>query len=310
MNKGLIYALGAYVLWGFLPVYWKAIHAIPAGEIVLNRIIWSLLFLIILLAIRRQWTWLSGLRAQRQTLIILVASAVLLAVNWITYVWGVNNGYVVETSLGYFITPLLSVTLGVFFLQERLRVWQWVAVGLAAIAVLYLTFGYGSFPWIALTLALSFGTYGLLKKKVRLEATESLSAEMMILVIPAILLFTALTVRGENAFQYSSPTTDLLLIGTGAVTAIPLLLFGAGARLVPLSTIGLLQFVAPTIQFMLGVFLYHEPFTKERLVGFSFIWLALILFAIDNFRQQRKNHQSTNQADGHKSIRPAEQPNP
>ncbi len=291
MNKGLIYAIGAYVLWGFLPVYWKALQAVPSGEIVLNRIIWSLLFLIILLAIRRQWSWLSGLRAKPQTLMILVASAVLLLINWLTYVWGVNNGYVVETSLGYFITPLLSVMLGVVFLQERLRMWQWVAVGLAAIGVLYLTFGYGSFPWIALTLAFSFGTYGLLKKKVQLESTESLSAEMAILAIPALLLFSALFVRGENAFLYASPTTDLLLIGTGAVTAIPLLLFGAGARLIPLSTIGLLQYIAPTIQFMLGVFLYHEPFTWERLVGFGVIWLALLIFAVDNFRQQRKKRQ-------------------
>ena len=290
MNRGFLYAIGAYILWGFLPVYWKALQAVPAAEIVLHRIIWSLVFLVILLSVRHRWTWLAGLRAQRQTLIILAAAAGLLAVNWLTYVWGVTSGYVVETSLGYFINPLFSVLLGVVFLQEKLRLWQWVAVGFATLGVLYLTFGYGSFPWIALTLALTFGIYGLLKKKVRLEATESLTAEMAILTIPALILFSLLVVRGDNAFLQTSAGTDLLLIGTGAITAVPLILFGAGARLIPLSTIGLLQYIAPTIQFLLGVFLYHEAFTTDRLIGFSLIWLALAIFALDNVRRQRQNH--------------------
>ena len=290
MRRGLVYAIGAYVLWGFLPVYWKALKAVPAAEIVLHRIIWSLVFLVILLAFRRRWAWLSALRAQRQTLIILAVSAGLLAVNWLTYVWGVTNGFVVETSLGYFINPLFSVLLGVVFLKERLRLWQWAAVGLATLGVLYLTFGYGSFPWIALTLALTFSVYGLLQKKVRLESTESLAGEMAILVLPALMLLASLTVRGDNTFLQSSPTTALLLIGTGAVTAVPLIFFGAGARLIPLSTIGLLQYIAPTIQFLLGVFLYHEPFTTDRLIGFSLIWLALIIFALDNARRQGQNH--------------------
>ncbi len=292
MNRGCVYAIGAYVLWGFLPVYWKALQAVPAAEIVLHRIIWSLVFLVILLSFRRQWAWLVGLRAQRQTLIILAVSAGLLAVNWLTYVWGVTNGFVVETSLGYFINPLFSVLLGVVFLRERLRLWQWVAVGLAALGVLYLTFGYGSFPWIALTLALTFGVYGLLQKKVRLESTESLAGEMAILVIPALMLLASLAIRGDNAFLQTNPTTALLLIGTGAVTAVPLIFFGAGARLIPLSTIGLLQYIAPTIQFLLGVFLYHEPFTTDRLVGFSLIWLALLIFALDNIRRQRNRHRA------------------
>jgi len=291
MNRGFIYATAAYILWGFLPVYWKALQAIPAVEIVLNRIIWSLLFLVILLSVRRQWIWLKHLREQRRTLIILGISAGLLAANWLTYVWGVNSGYVVETSLGYFINPLVSVVLGVLFLQERLRFWQWVAVVLAALGVLYLTFGYGSFPWIAVVLALTFGTYGLLKKKTRFEAMESLSAEMAILAVPALLLSTVLLMQGDSAFLQANPTTNLLLIGTGIVTAVPLLLFGAGARLIPLSTIGLRQYIAPTIQFLLGVFLYHEPFTTERLVGFCLIWLALIVFALENGYHQNKNYQ-------------------
>ena len=296
MNRGFVYAIGAYVLWGFLPVYWKALQAVPAAEIVLHRIIWSLVFLVILLSVRRQWSWLLGLRSQPQTLIILAVSAGLLAVNWLTYVWGVTNGFVVETSLGYFINPLLSVSLGVVFLQERLRLWQWVAVGLAALGVLYLTFGYGSFPWIALILALTFGVYGLFQKKVRLESTESLAGEMAILVIPALMLLASLAIRGDNAFLQASPTTALLLIGTGAVTAVPLIFFGAGARLIPLSTIGLLQYIAPTIQFLLGVFLYHEPFTADRLIGFSLIWLALVVFALDNIRRQRNNHRARKRA--------------
>ena len=290
MNRGFVYAITAYVIWGFLPVYWKALQAVPAAEIVLHRIIWSLVFLVILLSVRHRWTWLAGLRAQRKTLIILATAAGLLAVNWLTYVWGVTSGYVVETSLGYFINPLFSVLLGVVFLQERLRLWQWVAVGFATLGVLYLTFGYGSFPWIALTLAFTFGTYGLLKKKVNLEAAESLSAEMAILTIPALILFSLLVVRGDNTFLQTSTGIDLLLVGTGAVTAIPLILFGAGARLIPLSTIGLLQYIAPTIQFLLGVFLFHETFTTDRLIGFGLIWLALVIFALDNVRRQRQNH--------------------
>jgi chloramphenicol-sensitive protein RarD len=162
--------------------------------------------------------------------------------------------------------------------------------------VLYLTFGYGSFPWIALTLALTFGVYGLLQKKVRLESTESLAGEMAILVIPALLLLVGLTIRGDNTFLQTSPTTILLLIGTGAVTAVPLIFFGAGARLIPLSTIGLLQYIAPTIQFLLGVFLYHEPFTTDRLIGFSLIWLALMIFALDNARRQSHSHRMRKQA--------------
>ncbi|HEY54296.1 MAG TPA: EamA family transporter RarD [Caldilineae bacterium] len=300
MRRGLAYAIGAYVLWGFFPVYWKALQAVPAAEIVLHRIVWSLVFLVILLAVRRQWAWLSGLRSQRQTLLILAVSAGLLAVNWLTYVWGVTHGFVVETSLGYFINPLFSVLLGVVFLKERLRLWQWTAVGLATLGVLYLTFGYGSFPWIALTLALTFGVYGLLQKKVRLESTESLAGEMAILALPALLLLASLTIRGDNTFLQTSPTTILLLIGTGAVTAVPLIFFGAGARLIPLSTIGLLQYIAPTIQFLLGVFLYHEPFTTDRLIGFSLIWLALAIFALDNARNQSKNHRARKQ-----SMRPA-----
>lgn len=296
MNRGFVYAIGAYAIWGFLPIYWKALKTVPAAEIVLHRIIWSLVFLVILLAFRRQWAWLSGLRAQRRTLIILAVSAGLLAVNWLTYVWGVTNGFVVETSLGYFINPLFSVLLGVIFLKERLRLWQWAAVGLATLGVLYLTFGYGSFPWIALTLALTFGVYGLLQKKVHLESSESLAGEMAILVLPALVLLAGLTIRGDNTFLQTSPMTMLLLIGTGAVTAIPLIFFGAGARLIPLSTIGLLQYLAPTIQFLLGVLLYHEPFTTDRLIGFSLIWLALAIFALDNTRRQSQNHQMRKRA--------------
>ncbi|GAB4448463.1 MAG: EamA family transporter RarD [Anaerolineae bacterium] len=288
MNRGLFYAIAAYSLWGLLPLYWKALQSVPATQIVAHRMVWSLVFLGVLLALRRRWAWLPAAMSQPRTLLLVFLSGCILAVNWLTYVWAVNSGYVVETSLGYFINPLLSVFLGVIFLRERLRVAQWLAIGLALLGVLYLTVAYGSFPWIALTLALTFGLYGLLKKVTALGALEGLSLETALLFGPALAYLLWLEWQGRGAFGHTGGHTGLLLALTGVATGLPLLLFGAAARRIPLSLVGILQYIAPTLQFLLGVFLYHEPFTASRLVGFSLIWAALVLYTVEGLATHRR----------------------
>ncbi len=287
MNKGIIYTAAAYILWGVFPIYFKAIESVPAVQIVSHRIIWSMLFLLMLIVARKE---LRDLRSKinRRILAIYLLAGVLLAANWLTYVWSVNAGYVVEASLGYFINPLVSVLLGVIFLKERLRPWQWVPFGLALVGVLYLTISHGSLLWIPLTLAFSFGFYGLLKKVTPLGPLYGLTLETVMVALPALgyLLFEEF--RGAGAFGHVAPLTTLLLALTGVVTAVPLLLFSSGTRMIPLTTVGLLQYATPTFQFLLGVFLYREPFTADRLVGFAVIWLALALFSIENFLSQRK----------------------
>lgn len=286
-RRGLIYGLIAYGLWGILPLYWKVIRHVPAQEILVHRIIWSFLFLSLLLSLRRQWSWLRGVVKQRSTLRILIAAALLLSVNWFIYIWAVNAGFVVETSLGYFINPLVNVLLGTLYLRERLRPGQWAAVSLAAAGVLYLTISYGSLPWIALSLAFSFGIYGLLKKKVNLGAAESLTAEMSVLLLPALGYLVYLEQTQGAVFRSSGAVTVLFMIGTGMVTATPLVFFAAAARRVPLSMLGLLQYIAPTMQFLIGITAFREPFTLQRLVGFAIIWVALAIYSLEGAWQRR-----------------------
>ncbi|MCP4166174.1 MAG: EamA family transporter RarD [Chloroflexi bacterium] len=289
MNRGILYAAFAYICWGLLPIYWKAFQDIGASEIVAHRIIWSLVFVVILLVLRRRWKWFRQLKGDRKTWILLISAAALLALNWFTYIWGVNHGYIVEASLGYFMVPLASVLLGVLVLHEHLRPWQWVAVALAAVGVLYLTLGYGNLPWIALSLAFTFSVYGLIKKQVKLDALEGLSAEMAILTLPALAYMAWLNANGQMAFGQVGLQQSLLLIGAGAITAIPLLSFAAGARRIPLTTLGLLQYIAPTLQFLLGVFVYGESFSVSRWLGYCIIWMALIIYTADsaNYRRRR-----------------------
>ena len=281
MNRGLLYAIAAYVAWGLLPIYWKALQSVPAMQIVGNRMVWSLVFLAILLIVKRHWRWVAPAIKQPRTLFIVFLSGCILAINWLTYVWGVNAGYVVETSLGYFINPLLSVFLGVIFLREKLRFWQWTAIVIALLGVLYLTLRYGSFPWIALTLAMSFGLYGLLKKKTPLNALEGLSLETALLFFPALVYLLFLETQGVGTFRQADWAISMLLILTGVATGLPLLLFSAAARRIPLSTLGILQYIAPTLQFLLGIFVYHEPFNQTRMIGFSLIWIALIIYSVE-----------------------------
>ena len=293
MNKGLLYALGAYLAWGVLPIFWKMLHAVPAPEILSHRVVWSVVVVAGLLTYRRQWQWLKPALITRRTLLTFVVIALLISINWGTYIWAVNAGFLVETSLGYFINPLVNVVLGVFFLGERLRRGQWIAVGVAACGVLYLTLSYGSLPWIALTLAFSFGFYGLLKKTAALNALEGFSLEMVLIAGPALAYLLYRETAGIGAFGHAGLSTTVLLALTGLATALPLLCFAAAARRIPLSTLGLMQYIAPTMQFSLGVFVYGEPFTQARLIGFSLIWLALLIYSGERIFESRRGAMAT-----------------
>lgn len=293
MNKGMLYAIAAYGLWGLFPLYWKMLQHVPALEILSHRMTWSLGFVLLLLLLRRRWHWLKTAVHTPRTILLFVASAMLLSVNWFVYIWGVNTGFIVETSLGYFINPLVSVLMGVMFLGERLRRWQWLAIGLAAAGVMYLTIRYGTLPWISLTLATSFALYGLIRKTAPLGSLEGLSLETALMFFPALGYLVYLEVTGTAAFGHVDGITTVLLSLAGVATAVPLLLFAAGARRIKLATIGILQYIAPTLQFLIGVLIYHEPFTMDRLVGFSLIWLALVIYSGENIwfsRRQPRLH--------------------
>jgi chloramphenicol-sensitive protein RarD len=279
MSTGILSAALAFLCWGLFPIYFHALGTIPPVQILAHRMLWSLLFLLIVLVLRRQWDWLKLVR-QPRVFFSFVASALLLSVNWLIYIWAVNNGHVLEGSLGYFINPLVNIMLGYLLLKERLRPAQWMAIGVAALGVAWLTWQAGTVPWIALSLALSFGGYGLLRKTAALGALEGLSFETMVLFPLAAGYVIWLTVHGQNAFiNTDSDGMRLLLIAAGPITAIPLLLFASGARRIPLSVLGLLQYLSPTLQFLLGVWLFHEAFSADRLIGFALIWIALALFA-------------------------------
>lgn len=282
MNKGYPAAIAAYSFWGLSPIFWKLLSEIPAFEILLHRIIWSLPFLLIILYWRNGFKKIKELFRNFSQKRLYFLSAFLLAVNWLLFIWSVNNGYIVEASLGYFINPLVNVLLGVVLLKEHIRRVQWMAIILAAAGVLYLTFNYGSFPWIALSLAGSFGFYGLIRKTASLGSIDGLAFEMVVLYVPALFLFGHLGITDQLVFVNVKFTTEILLIVTGLFTSFPLLLFAFAARKIPYGTLGFIQYIAPTFQFLLGVFLYNENFSSQRFSGFLFIWLALIIYSVEN----------------------------
>lgn len=284
MRKGILYAAACYSAWGVFPIYFKALQSIPPLEILLHRMVWALVFLVLVLTWRRQWAWLSDLRQQPKLLMGFAVSALLLAANWFLYIWAINNDRIIDASLGYFMTPLVNVFLGFVLLKERLKKLQWLAVGLAALGVLWLTFQTGHPPWIALVLAVSFGMYGLLRKTAALGALEGLSLETMMLFPFALAYLTYLLFTQQSAFLPASTSTQLLLLAAGPITAIPLLLFAAGARRIPLATLGLLQYISPTLQMLLGVWLYNEQFNPERFIGFLGIWAGLMVYSADALR--------------------------
>lgn len=287
MSTGAIYAALAFAAWGIFPLYFRQIAHVPSGEILIHRIVWSLVFVVIALSLRRQWGWLKPVLRQPKVLAAFTASALLLSVNWLTYIWAVNNGHVIDASLGYFINPLVNVLLGYTVLHERLRRMQWVALGLAAAGVLWLTIQAGHLPWIALALAGSFGLYGLLRKVATLGALEGLTLETLLLAPIAAVVLGVWMFNGSSTFPAPDATTNFWLIAAGPITAIPLLLFAAGARRISLTTLGLLQYIGPTIQLALGLWLFHEPFSAARLLGFALIWLALALYSAEGWWRSR-----------------------
>jgi chloramphenicol-sensitive protein RarD len=291
-RRGVLLGVAAYVCWGLFPLYFPLLEPATPIEIVAHRVVWTLLFVLILLLVRRRWAWVRTIVTDRRRLVILAVAAVVIAVNWGVYIWAVNTDRVVEAALGYFINPLVTVLLGVVLLHERLRRAQWVAVGLATLAVVVLTAAYARPPLIALVLALSFGTYGLMKKKVDMPAVESLSVETALLFVPATALLVVMQVQGTAAFGHAGVSVTALLVGVGAVTAIPLLLFAGAAARTPLSTMGLLQYITPILQFMIGVFVVHESMPASRWLGFGLVWAALVLFSVDSLRAGHAQRQA------------------
>lgn len=281
MKKGMVYAVGAYVAWGFLPVYWKALHNIPALEILAHRVVWGLAVAIVLASYRIGWRWLGAITHNKRILLTFVASALLLSLNWFIYIWAVNAGYIIETSLGYFINPLVNVLLGMLFLRERLRSGQGLAIAVAVGGVLYLTFLYGALPWIALALAFSFACYALLRKTAALGSLEGLTLETLLLFPPALAYLVYHEATGSAAFAHNGLPTSLLLACAGLVTAGPLLLFASGARRITMTSLGILQYIAPSLQLMLGVLVYGELLSPARLIGFCLIWLALAIYTLE-----------------------------
>lgn len=287
MKRGVWYALAAYVVWGLLPIYWKSLHGVPALSLISHRIIWSCVLLAAVLVATRQLTAFRKAAFAPRVLAVYSAAAVLIGINWLTYIWAVNAGFVLQTSLGYFINPLISVVLGVVLLRERLRPAQWAAVGIAGAGVVYLTVSAGSWPWIAMTLAITFALYGLVKKLAPLGSVQGLALETGLLFAPA-LGYLLVAGAGPVTSGSSGLWTGTLLVGTGVATTVPLLLFASATRRIPLLWIGVLQYIAPTIQFLLGVFLFHEPVTAQMLAGYGLVWLALGVFGVEGVHEHRK----------------------
>jgi len=284
MNPGILYALLAFTCWGLFPVYFKSLHQVPALEMLAHRMAWSLLFVVLVLGVRRHWRWLIDALADRRLVGRFVASAGLLAANWGIYIWSVNAGHIVEASLGYFINPLFNVVLGYALLGERLRPVQWGSVAIAAGGVLWLTWQNGALPWISLALAATFGGYGLMRKTARLGALEGLAMETLLLFPVALLYLALLGWRGDSTFASAPTSMQVLLALAGPITAVPLLLFAAAARRIPLSTLGVIQYVTPTLQLLTGVIVYREPFGSVQMIGYGAIWAALALYSLESMR--------------------------
>lgn len=292
MHTGLICAALAFSWWGLFPLYFRLVTTVPAPEILAHRVVWCLLLLAAILTWRRQWGWLGQVARQPKVLAAFVASALMIGANWLMYIWAVLHGHVLEASLGYFITPLVNVLLGMTLLHERLRRAQWIALAIATAGVLWLTVQAGRPPWIALELAITFGAYGLLRKIAVLGALEGLTLETLLLAPLAAIALGWAMVEGRASFPAADLPTNLWMIGLGPLTAVPLLLFAAGARRLSMATLGIVQYLGPSIQFVIGVWIFHEPLTSARLIGFGCIWLALLIYSLDGWNTNRSTVQA------------------
>jgi chloramphenicol-sensitive protein RarD len=285
---GVLYAGGAFLIWGLSPVYWKAMQMVPALEIVTHRVVWSFLFLMVLTLVQRRWGEFKDVLKTPRTLLILALTTLLVSCNWLLYIWAVNAGYMLQASLGYYINPLVNVLLGMVFLKERLRRPQALAVLLACAAVAFRTVSYGELPWIALTLGFTFGLYGLIRKVAPVSSLVGLTIETLLLTAPGVAYLVFLESRETGALFHVSRSLDVLLIGTGVFTAVPLLFFNLGARRINLSTVGLMQYIAPSGMFLLAVLVYGEPFSAVQMWTFVLIWTALAIYSIDSLRTYRR----------------------
>jgi chloramphenicol-sensitive protein RarD len=280
MNRGIVMAFSAYIFWGLHPIYWKMLKTVPAFEIVSYRILWSCVFFILIISMRKQWGFFINKFKSFKRKWLLILPAFLIGSNWLTYIWAVNADYILETSMGYFICPLLSVFLGVLVLREKLRIVQWIAVAIAGIGVLVMTIIYGQFPWISLYLAGTWAFYGLLRKKSPLGAVEGLFLETTFLSIISLTYIFYLTNVGESSFL-ANWSISLLLIGAGIISGLPLIIFIVAARLIKFSLIGIIQYIYPTMIFLIGYIIYNEPMNQGKLIGFVFIWTALIIYSVE-----------------------------
>ena len=291
-QAGILYTAFSYFLWGILPIYWKWLNHVSADEILANRIFWSFWFMLLFLFVSKRWKdfyiYLKTSLTKKKQLFALLLASLLISTNWFIYIWAVNTNQMVEASLGYYINPLVSVLLGVFILKESLSKAQIVSFGLAAVGVLILTISYGEFPWIAIGLAFSFGLYGLAKKMIKVESSIGLTLETMTIAPISLIYLGYMFNEGSLSLFHVSLGTDLLLMGAGAVTAIPLLFFSKGAQMIPLYMVGFLQYIAPTITLILGIWVYHEAFSVTHLISFMFIWLALTIFTASRVQYARK----------------------
>ena len=289
-TSALIAGIAVFTTWGLIPVYWKLLRDVPASEIIAHRFVWTSLFLVAVLSWQNRWPDVHAVLRSRRTTFYCLSSGLAIAFNWFFFIYAVNIGRIIETSLGYFMIPLVNVLFGSIFLRERLTRLQLLSVALASAAVLYLTFGYGQFPWIAMALCITFGLYGLLRKKSGTAAIPGLFVETALLVPIAVAYLALLKTRDELRFDHGDWLLSILLISTGIVTAVPLFCFGHAARYLRLTTLGFLQYLSPTGSFFLGVFLYHEPFTRAHLVTFTLIWIALTIFTFEAVTRWRRRH--------------------
>ena len=294
-QKGILFVSGAYIIWGLLPVYWRQIETVSPYEIIAHRIFWSFIFMVLYILFTGRWQYLKTnltfIFSNRKKALSLVAASIIISINWLTYILAVNQGHILEAGLGYYINPFVSILLAFFILKERFSKGEWLAIFIVSLGVIYMSLGVGHIPWLALTLAVTFGVYGLIKKTINIDATYALAVETAVLAPIALLYILYLNASGVNTLDFGLNRDTMFTMGTGVVTAIPLLLFALGAVKIPLSLTGLLQYIGPTLMLFIGIFLYGESFTATHQIAYGFIWAGLILYTLLRFKASRPHRQ-------------------